>query len=267
MSTPPEPHIANDADLEEVIRQLQPFLLHRHRADRNQCEDDFPLKGSLKAALAFREWIGNDPDRFYQVQEDLPFECDPMHWLLDDLPWKLKQAGMIDELIAHAHSYAEVTTPDNFLGDLALFLAEVGRLDEALDQARANLERFPDYAWTVVRAGEVHQIRREFEPAESAYRKALSMTSEDPYTRAGVLERLLPMLEELGRPEDAATLEQEDRQRQEGSERKEVPVPRLQPQSPPFAGGETVRRDAPKPGRNDPCPCGSGKKYKRCCGP
>ena len=22
----------------------------------------------------------------------------------------------------------------------------------------------------------------------------------------------------------------------------------------------------PKPGRNDPCPCGSGRKYKRCCG-
>ena len=21
-----------------------------------------------------------------------------------------------------------------------------------------------------------------------------------------------------------------------------------------------------KPGRNDPCPCGSGKKYKNCCG-
>jgi hypothetical protein len=24
-------------------------------------------------------------------------------------------------------------------------------------------------------------------------------------------------------------------------------------------------RDAPKVGRNDPCPCGSGKKYKKCC--
>jgi preprotein translocase subunit SecA len=23
---------------------------------------------------------------------------------------------------------------------------------------------------------------------------------------------------------------------------------------------------AQKPGRNDPCPCGSGKKYKKCCG-
>ena len=27
-----------------------------------------------------------------------------------------------------------------------------------------------------------------------------------------------------------------------------------------------VVRDAPKVGRNDPCPCGSGKKFKRCCG-
>jgi hypothetical protein len=27
-----------------------------------------------------------------------------------------------------------------------------------------------------------------------------------------------------------------------------------------------VRRTEPKPGRNDPCPCGSGKKYKKCCG-
>ena len=28
---------------------------------------------------------------------------------------------------------------------------------------------------------------------------------------------------------------------------------------------KTVRNTAPKVGRNDPCPCGSGKKYKRCC--
>jgi len=29
---------------------------------------------------------------------------------------------------------------------------------------------------------------------------------------------------------------------------------------------KTVRRDVPKVGRNDPCPCGSGKKYKKCHG-
>ncbi len=28
---------------------------------------------------------------------------------------------------------------------------------------------------------------------------------------------------------------------------------------------ETYQRDTPKIGRNDPCPCGSGKKYKKCC--
>jgi preprotein translocase subunit SecA len=41
-----------------------------------------------------------------------------------------------------------------------------------------------------------------------------------------------------------------------------------------YAGGEESaqekktpkRRSAPKVGRNDPCPCGSGKKYKHCCG-
>ncbi len=29
---------------------------------------------------------------------------------------------------------------------------------------------------------------------------------------------------------------------------------------------ETIRRERPKVGRNSPCPCGSGKKYKNCCG-
>jgi tetratricopeptide (TPR) repeat protein len=34
----------------------------------------------------------------------------------------------------------------------------------------------------------------------------------------------------------------------------------------PEAAPETIHRAQPKVGRNDPCPCGSGKKYKRCCG-
>jgi SEC-C motif-containing protein len=29
---------------------------------------------------------------------------------------------------------------------------------------------------------------------------------------------------------------------------------------------ETVRNSGSKVGRNEPCPCGSGKKYKKCCG-
>ncbi len=28
---------------------------------------------------------------------------------------------------------------------------------------------------------------------------------------------------------------------------------------------EPIKNDASGPSRNDPCPCGSGKKYKQCC--
>jgi preprotein translocase subunit SecA len=38
-----------------------------------------------------------------------------------------------------------------------------------------------------------------------------------------------------------------------------------------FVGGESTTQKQPvlakkQVGRNDPCPCGSGKKYKKCCG-
>jgi len=47
-----------------------------------------------------------------------------------------------------------------------------------------------------------------------------------------------------------------------------------QPQAPQRAAPDAGRPQAPQPhqntekkvGRNDPCPCGSGKKYKKCCG-
>jgi preprotein translocase subunit SecA len=49
------------------------------------------------------------------------------------------------------------------------------------------------------------------------------------------------------------------------------PAPGRNDKQPARVGGDdatpkTVRRDEPKVGRNDPCPCGSGKKYKKCHG-
>ena len=54
--------------------------------------------------------------------------------------------------------------------------------------------------------------------------------------------------------------------------RKKLPMPQipLPPPPPAPAPARSVARQAfvrePKIGRNDPCPCGSGKKYKKCCG-
>jgi len=34
----------------------------------------------------------------------------------------------------------------------------------------------------------------------------------------------------------------------------------------PSVAAPQISKPSPKVGRNDPCPCGSGKKYKKCCG-
>ena len=43
-------------------------------------------------------------------------------------------------------------------------------------------------------------------------------------------------------------------------------MPKAAPKAEDGGRQETFKREAPKVGRNDPCPCGSGKKYKNCCG-
>jgi hypothetical protein len=48
----------------------------------------------------------------------------------------------------------------------------------------------------------------------------------------------------------------------------ENPAPRLSgpPEAYDYNPPQPIRREQPKIGRNDPCPCNSGKKYKKCCG-
>jgi preprotein translocase subunit SecA len=55
--------------------------------------------------------------------------------------------------------------------------------------------------------------------------------------------------------------------RQEEPKREQV----AQPTTASHGGDGSEEKKQPvkvgkKPGRNDPCPCGSGKKYKKCCG-
>ncbi len=63
--------------------------------------------------------------------------------------------------------------------------------------------------------------------------------------------------------DEVARLEEERRRK------KEEEAARLQQTGPVDEGdpaGMTVRRNGEKVGRNAPCPCGSGKKYKHCHG-
>jgi preprotein translocase subunit SecA len=50
-------------------------------------------------------------------------------------------------------------------------------------------------------------------------------------------------------------------------ERKRRDAPIVDPDAPPLPDAPVEQaRSAQATGRNDPCPCGSGQKYKKCCG-
>lgn len=78
---------------------------------------------------------------------------------------------------------------------------------------------------------------------------------------------------QVRKPEEVDELE---RQRREALEREKASAASRHdaaelsegeaPTGPAAGDGRPVRREGPKVGRNDPCPCGSGKKYKQCCG-
>jgi hypothetical protein len=97
-------------------------------------------------------------------------------------------------------------------------------------------------------------------------------------------EMLLPVIHVLGidLPEaDAWRKEREERKVFQAKRRAELEdlgrrhsaaqFRKPRPLSSPFAQGDDLLGSSPEPGRtragrNDPCPCGSGKKYKKCCG-
>jgi preprotein translocase subunit SecA len=62
---------------------------------------------------------------------------------------------------------------------------------------------------------------------------------------------------QLAREEDVAEMEAEQRRERLALARQGGPKPAIQAPS---------KRDVDKVGRNEDCPCGSGKKYKKCCG-
>jgi hypothetical protein len=94
-------------------------------------------------------------------------------------------------------------------------------------------EWLPDLVAALREAGEAERLARESSPTARPPEPEAGPSDEADYT-ADWKQWVCPP----DRPLDAAP--------------KETRVP--------------ILRDQPKVGRNDPCPCGSGKKYKKCCG-
>ena len=99
--------------------------------------------------------------------------------------------------------------------------------------------------------------------------------SEDAEEQINYLdERLFPLMVLTGEAESAA--KEHGEEWPEGEERAEIEqdceedLPQAVVDIYRFwlakRGVATIRNDEPRIGRNDPCPCGSGKKFKQCCG-
>lgn len=85
------------------------------------------------------------------------------------------------------------------------------------------------------------------------YQMFLDMVDRFKEESLSLLLRIRPM-----REEEIERLEEERRRKQEKLKLSHGEEEAHKPQ--------TYRRQGKKVGRNDPCPCGSGKKYKKCCG-
>jgi hypothetical protein len=102
--------------------------------------------------------------------------------------------------------------------------------------------------------------------------KQLQQIMESP--KAKIMTDLLTFCKERG--VDMDSLDDPQQMQELEEEWKKTPRPALDGKTPAElldddptlvpSKVETYHRQEPRIGRNDPCPCGSGKKYKKCCG-
>jgi tetratricopeptide (TPR) repeat protein len=199
------------------------------------------FRETAAAATTLLAALAADVQKFLRLDE----------WLLEralgprllDLPLSLALVDETETALVLARAMVFID-PELLQGDIAVILARAGRRDEAIAQINANLESARDEALVEAKAGDAYRALGDTPAAEAYYRRSLSVarTSSD---RLHALLRLVTCLTDSGRDAEANVLMLQARQ-----ERGEADAP-------PAAASV---------GRNDPCPCGSGKKYKKCHG-
>jgi tetratricopeptide (TPR) repeat protein len=243
--------VGGSSMLEEPTFGLPLWLLAElgNAADRDRATPlaEAQLRADAELALELAACLTGQPEVFAELMiGDTLSDV----WLIE-LPMALAHEGLIDEAVEVGEALVELDR-DNaamFASDVAVILAEAGRGEQALARVEQNLRGFPDDLWTQIHAGDVHLTLSDPARAEQAFRAALAKARSrgDASGIADANERLVRLLgEQPGREHEAAEAEQE-----------------MQRASRAAYGGSRL---AVKIGRNDPCPCGSGRKYKRCCG-
>jgi len=262
---------------------------------RKQLEaEETPSVAPEVLALAVRVvgWVKRSPERLEVLDEAVGAMILP--WLLDVLGHLVRQ-GHIDE----ARSLARELEPADAACQVEYLeaLVDVGHAARARSETEAALQRLGTSPGFVINAGEVYRSLGDSDSAEACYRTALARVAMPGCQRADAVHGLRELLVEEGRTLEARELEA----RWPDSARPHVDAEEDHGHGPQCcacgAGEETpdgadlgddlyledggggrapgeplarseepgTRRPEAKVGRNEPCPCGSGKKFKKCC--
>jgi len=207
---------------------------------------------------------------------------------LDDLSFLKTRLAVIKTLLTRLEPDPSLLS--HFRSDLAETSFALGDPEKGDQMYREWLHEEPQWGWGWIRWSDCYyhfaaDERKDPARAEQILKEGLAV--DGVQDRAYLLDRLADLYSETGREEEAGAL------RAEIEELKKPTVPvRAKPagehlpikQTVSFGEPglplrelgrlrESLRGTMPSPatgkgkvGRNDPCPCGSGKKFKRCCG-
>ena len=145
-------------------------------------------------------------------------------------------------------------------------LRAYGGKDPLLEYKKEGFEMFTDMIERIKDDTLRMVYRVQLRHGEDIERQELEEAARAGKATAAKINYSHREVNQFGAAEEAARQKQMQRQAEQsqmdpmGARLGDRPVMNQAPRTTP------IKRDAPKVGRNDPCPCGSGKKYKKCCG-
>ncbi len=157
---------------------------------------------------------------------------------------------------------ADALMTENWRRALAESYFELGEPEKAEALYRSWLHLDPCWGWGWIGWSDCYRFtrtkRRDWSRCEQILRQGIAIA--DVRDRADIADRLADACETQGRGEEAAEFRRQATRRPEAHEtsRSVSSAGKVLPQR-TQVNGEKV-------GRNHRCPCGSGKKFKKCCG-
>lgn len=253
---------------------------------------------------ACRHWLGAwqlvKQVKTRQMGDPEDFNYTYFHYLMhsikdwtSELAWQLHNAGLEDPAnhefrILYVDDYFQYF-PDtveqdhiavNFLRSKAEALWALGRKEEAEAEFASIIKKYRDNAWGYIGWSDLYwdngSAEEEYAKGEKILFQALE--NKNLEDRIDVFDRLHRMYEEQGDAEKADAIEERMKNDPAPTHRKirhpkYTDIPPI-PDDLKYADykyedenqdeNETIRKVERKPGRNEPCWCGSGKKYKKC---